>query len=27
MGIEIIAMDPTDRARLRQQLRELSPSA
>jgi hypothetical protein len=27
MGIEIIAMDPSDRARLRQQLRELNPSA
>jgi hypothetical protein len=26
MGIQIIAMDPGDRARLRQQLRELPPS-
>jgi putative N-acetylmannosamine-6-phosphate epimerase len=27
MGIQIIAMDPSDRARLQQQLRELSASA
>jgi hypothetical protein len=27
MGIQIIAMDPGDRARLRQQLRELPPPA
>jgi putative N-acetylmannosamine-6-phosphate epimerase len=27
MGIQIIAMDPSDRARLQQQLRELPASA